>query len=167
MFRLVLISYLQCPQRKKCSMLLEWVKAGCIEIRSIRYFMVFVWSLVMIKRKQDMHVSLANDTNNWHYIDRNWGWFQQQCGQYSTKTGIQNQTHHRSNLVSETAQDFARNNLVTWSYSLNSIGKLIDVNGAGLSPCRITCSYREKCLSNAFFQQWFVYKQTDEDLDPF
>ena len=77
--------------------------------------------------------------------------------QYNTKIGIQNQTCHQSNLVSETAQDFARNNLVTRSYSLNSIGKLIDVNGAGLSPCRITCSYREKCLCNPFFNSdWLI-----------
>lgn len=76
---------------------------------------------------------------------------------YNKKISIQNQTCYKSNLVSETAQNFARNSLVTWSYSLNSIGKHIDVKGAGLSPHRITCSHREMYICNPFFiHGWLI-----------
>lgn len=139
-------------------MLLEGVKAGYTEITYIRRFMVFVWSLVVIKRKQDMHVSCKCYKQLLLYRQKlrliHLVWSIPQC---NTKIGIWNQTCRQWNSVSETAQDFARNNLVPWSYSLISIGKLIDVNGAGLSPCRITCSNRERCLCNPFFNSgWLI-----------
>ena len=116
-------------------MLLEGNKAAYIEITSTRHLTVFVWSFVVVKGKQDMHVcgkcykQLVLYRQKLRLISTA-VWF---IPQYNTKIGIQNQTCHQSDLMSETAQEFAGNNLVTWSYSLNSIRKLIDVNEAGLA----------------------------------